>query len=488
MGWQDDPVVPGDPWQNDPVIGSTPTEKTAEAAPQYMTGIEAVKELPQAAAQGVRAVVQNSLAGLAGGLVNATTPNYISGAKPRFGNITGEDVRQALSYIPTNPHTRQALDIISAPGRLYGGMAKSAGESAAEATGSPMAGEMVEKSINIAPFAFGRVPGSPAIAAAKRAGFRLTPAEGEGGPISRLAAGISGEARLARKISEKNWPLIQEKIASDFGLPKGVPIDLDVVRGVRKEAGAGYEAVRNTGRVVSDAEVINGLESLAKPYIKHAKAFPRGARKDVINDLLGSRTPIADAGSVVDQIGLLREKSTGAYRSGSGTVGKTYKDAAKLLEDWLERHIVNTGQSPEIIDAFRQSRQTIAKTYDLENALNAATGEVRASFYGAKAKKGKPLSGGSQEVGQAAAAFPRSTQNKPLYGTGPSYGDVLLGAMQSIANPASLGSDWLLSLLTVGARPAIRSLISSRLGQTMMGRPAIGPGIAPGVVMPRKEE
>jgi hypothetical protein len=68
------------------------------------------------------------------------------------------------------------------------------------------------------------------------------------------------------------------------------------------------------------------------------------------------------------------------------------KKAATALEDVLEGHLTTIGQ-PEALQAFKEARTMIAKTYTVEKALNQATGTVDARKLAAQLNKGKPLSG-----------------------------------------------------------------------------------------------
>jgi hypothetical protein len=78
----------------------------------------------------------------------------------------------------------------------------------------------------------------------------------------------------------------------------------------------------------------------------------------------------------------------------------------------MDRNLAEAGQ-PEVLQAFRDARVRIAKTFTAEKALNPATGNIEASKIGAMFKKDKPLTGGFATVGKAAAAFPKAlAENK----------------------------------------------------------------------------
>jgi hypothetical protein len=117
-----------------------------------------------------------------------------------------------------------------------------------------------------------------------------------------------------------------------------------------------------------------------------------------------------------------------------------------------------TNPAPQMLRDFREARQLIAKTYSVEKALNPTTGNIDALKLASELKKGKPLSGGLKDIADFAAQFPKASQRIEGMGSLPQTSplDWGLGAVTSAATSSPLG------LLTVGARPAARSLVLSK--------------------------
>jgi hypothetical protein len=89
------------------------------------------------------------------------------------------------------------------------------------------------------------------------------------------------------------------------------------------------------------------------------------------------KSPSFDAAAAVEKIKQLRTAADDGFRSGNTDIARASRSAAKALEDALEGHLQTIGQ-PDALQAFRQARQQIAKTYTVEKALNPASGSIDA--------------------------------------------------------------------------------------------------------------
>lgn len=87
----------------------------------------------------------------------------------------------------------------------------------------------------------------------------------------------------------------------------------------------------------------------------------------------------------------------------------------------------NSAKAAELLSNFRNSRQLIAKTYSVGNALNPATGNVSAVKLAQQLSKGKPLSNELRTAAEFGQAFPKAaaaiTDSGSVRNT-----DVILGA------------------------------------------------------------
>lgn len=307
-----------------------------------------------------------------------------------------------------------------------------------------------------------------AAAEAQQAGYVIPPSTTNPSLTNTLLEGYSGKIKTAQLASQKNQNVTNAKVARDLGLDTA-QLTNENLAAIRKQAGQAYENVKGTGQVVSDTQYITDLDALANQYQGAGKAFPGLARNDVSELVDSLKTPTFGADSAVDAIRILREKADSAYASGDKALGKTAKGAADAMEGLLERHLAQTGDQGMLRD-FQTARQTIAKTYTAQNALNPATGNISAQKLAIAQRKGKPISGEMRDVASFGNAFTKAAQE--VRDSVPALSPLDFFGAGSIA--AGTSNPAVLSHLL--ARPAVRELILSPWYQKAMAIPAAPTG------------
>ena len=388
-------------------------------------------------------------------------------------------VQEAMTYQPRTAGGQGYTNVVTAPFEALAHGADAAGGWVAEQTGSPAAGAFVNTGLQAAPMVLGKVipkvTTKPSGNAATQAGFKATPQESGGGIIQNNMASVAGEPRLARKISKANEDKVHEKIAKDFGLEEGEVITRETLEGIREKNGAAYETLRKAGKVDVDKAFLDELGGIVKERQGAAKDFPRGADpvmevyKRLTKNKDGSVKRGFDADSAVSEIKNLRKDAGKAFKSGDTELGKTNLKAAEALENILDRHMSKSGNAAGMQD-FRKARQQIAKTYDAEKAM-VADGKLNPQVYAKLLEKGRPLSGGSLEVAEAARAAPRSLQKPSTQGTGITFADVALAALEG---SKTLG----VKPLIMAARPGLRSVMASGPYQSAITRGGLSGALA----------
>lgn len=451
----------------------TPTGKTGFIADQFGPA--------EAALSFGSGMIAQPIAGLVG-LAGSGLPGSVIPGSPEQGARWSENISNALTYQPRTQRGQDITGVLSIPGELIEKGASKVGERGAEV--SPGLATVGHTSVHALPALLGarsmtraKPPLTPKQAAAGEAmdaGFKLTPEEMGAGPVARTTASIAGEPRLAKTLTKANEGVVSEKIATDLGLPKGATLDLDTLRAIRAEAGKAYEAVRGTGLVTSDAAYGAALDKIAAKYQTVARDFPEVAAQTGAADaqavINGLRKPSFDANSAVDLVGQLRRSADGAFRSGKTDVAKAMREGAEAVEGMLERHLAGNfnlrdgipgGQlnRQQMMADFRAARERIAKTYIAEKAL---VGEnINPQVYAKEYRKGKPLTGGAEEVGRAADKYERSLQKPTNQGTGATLQDLITGVLSGLKWGGT-------ELPMLFARPGLRATLASRPGQYLM--------------------
>ena len=302
-----------------------------------------------------------------------------------------------------------------------------------------------------------------AIMEAKSAGYRIPPTQAKSSAGNSALEGFAGKAATAQKASIHNQRVTNDLAVKSLGLPKGTQITSEVLRGVRESAGKAYDKLSNIGELKTDSTFHKHLSKITGKGTAAVKEFPGLMDKGVSKIVSEFRKKTISSEAAVGAIKELR------FQSGKNNIsldpkakalGKAQKKIADSLEGLLERN------SPkELLPEFRSARQTIAKTYTVEKALNDATGNVSTRALSRELSKGKPLSGDLATAGRFGGAFPKAAQDMTFSAPGINPLDYAAAAAASLGtgNPG-----WLAALT---GRPLARSVILSKPYQALNVNP-----------------
>lgn len=308
-----------------------------------------------------------------------------------------------------------------------------------------------------------------AVRSAQELGLVLPPSQARASLLNRLVEGMAGKLSTAQNASAKNAPKVAEVVARDLGLPEGVPLNGESLGAVKRAAGAMYEAVSSAGTVTPGAGYQRALDAIAAPHVQAARGFPNAKPSPVLQMVDSLRSESFDAASAVAKIKELRSSADDAFKPGGtgADIGRAAKAAAKALEDALEDHLTAIGE-PALLGQFKQARQLYAKAMSVEKAMDATTGTVDARKLAAQLQKGKPLSGDTRKIAEAAAQFRTAFKPPEQMGSLPQLSplDWAAGGGLGLATGSPL------SALAIGARPAARALALSPMVQNRLIQPA----------------
>jgi hypothetical protein len=292
---------------------------------------------------------------------------------------------------------------------------------------------------------------------ASKAGYVIPPSDVQRqGAVVEAIGGLSGKIKTAQVASAQNQAVTDKLARQSLGLAPDAPLDIDVLNGIRKQAGQAYGAVSGVGQVYPNAAYTQTLDDALKPFTSQARSFPNRKVPEVVSDIEALKTQAFDAGDAVQTISVLRDDADKAYRAGSDLAGKAYKKAADALEQAIDDHLVAVGAPGDMLKVYREARTTIAKTYTVQKALNPQTGEVSAQVLARELTKGRPLSGELKQIAQVGQAFPKATQalkEAPKSLSPLDWGMAGMGAIGSGGNP--------LAAAGLVARPGARSALLS---------------------------
>lgn len=311
---------------------------------------------------------------------------------------------------------------------------------------------------------------------AREAGYVLPPAmTGKPGPITSLLAGWGGKIKLQQSASVKNQEVTNGLAAKSLGLPEDTTLSPKILEDVRDKAGKAYGDVEESiPFIFSDDTFKNAVHALGSKASQAAEYFPQLMDNPGINELSGELGGIQyfSPRAGLEVVKELRFNGNANLKAPGDpmkhALGLAQRQAADAIDDLMDRQIEMGDPGSKLIDKYRAARVQIAKSYDIEGAMNPATGDVNALGLGRLLVKGRPLTGELDTIAQAANAFPRALQNVSRFGGDEGHSALdFFGSAAAIAhgNPGVAG--------TILLRPAARGAL---LSEPIQNRLATQPG------------
>lgn len=329
-----------------------------------------------------------------------------------------------------------------------------------------------------------RIPEDAAVKA-RLAGYVLPPAmiNEKPGLVSNVLSGFSGKIKTAQAASEKNQIVTNELAAKDLGLPPGTPLNEQAFEYVRQRAGLAYPDVINAVPIIrTDEEWLNTVSSLGSRNSQAAKEFPKimanTGIQDLVDELKGKTQFTTESG--IELVKELRFSGNSNLKAigdpAKHALGLAQREAADAVDNLMDRNISAAGQ-PDTIAAYREARQMIAKSYDVEGATNIANGDVNARGLARLAARGRPLTGGLDTIADAGAAFPRAMNPPSAFGQTEALS--ALDFFGAAASPGHVGA-------MMFARPLARATVLAEPYQRAIARPraVTNPSMLPLLMQP----
>ncbi len=271
------------------------------------------------------------------------------------------------------------------------------------------------------------------------AGYVVPPSSVNPSFFNNRMESIAGKAAVGQDAAARNQAVTNALAAKALGLPPDTAMTEGVLNTVRTTAAAPYRAVSSLSPVASSAlEKLKETRAEASGFWKH---YDRSA----------------DPKSLAE--------------------AKALSQKAEMYETAIEKIASRSGQ-PDLVDQLREARTTIAKSYDIERALNLGDANVSAPMIGRQLDKAgvKAKSGELATIGKMSEAFPqvmREGARVPTAGVSgtDAAASALLGTMgYGAAGPVGIGA----AALPLLRGPA-RAMVLSDTYQQRMARPGTPP-------------
>jgi hypothetical protein len=309
-------------------------------------------------------------------------------------------------------------------------------------------------------------PKLAALKQAREAGYVTPPTTANPTVANRLLESVGGKAATAQEAAVRNQGLTDSLAKKALGLSDVDHLVDGALPELRAEAAKAYAPIRSVGTMRADAQYGKDLDAVLSKYTSAGQSFPGLAKNDIKELVDGARVGAFNSNSALDTISLLRENADQAFRAGDRQLGKANKAVAGAIESAIERSLSRRGDDGgAMLNAFKNARQLIAKSYSVEGALNQTTGQVNANKLAADLAKGKPLTGPLKQIARFAQVAPEAARTvKGSPGVSALDTGIAAGSAAMSHEPS-----WLLYPLV---RQGARSFMLSKPGQRMLTQPS----------------
>ena len=280
--------------------------------------------------------------------------------------------------------------------------------------------------------------------AAQQEGYVVTP--GSVSPTGKniISERMAGKTHLEQLASVQNETVTNKLARRAAGLPENAPLTSATMQDIRKvEYAKGYEPVKQIGEIKTDPAFLDDLISVESKYAGAGASFPGAVPEDVTRLIKNFTVDKFTSKDAIEVTRTLREQAKGNFRKGDDALAKAQIDISNALENQIERSLTasNSANAADILEQFRLSRQRMAVSHTIEDAIKEGGGSVIAAKLARDIQSGKYVSGDIKTIAEFANVFPRVTQTSSQIGA-PGAGTVLgrsLGGAGGAAAGFSMG-------------------------------------------------
>ena len=268
------------------------------------------------------------------------------------------------------------------------------GQSVTEATGSPVAGLMTSMVIPTATASAAQARQvrldmqrsqnavrDLTIRAGQQEGLVTTPGSVTPSGQNVLLERIAGKMGLQQRAAVQNQPEIDRLARRAVQ----IPIDGDLTRAnmqaVRaQEYQRGYVPLNNIGVIRADQNFDDALNNVLVAYTGPGRSFPNAIPQPVQDLVTNYRVGQFNAADAVGATRTLREGARANMARGNNELGLAQRAISNALEDQIERSLQATGNpnAQAMLDQFRASRQRMAISHSIQDAIVEGGGSVNA--------------------------------------------------------------------------------------------------------------
>jgi len=398
-------------------------------------------------------------------------------------NVEPQNTKERLIAAALRAGSGMAL----APGAAIPNMAAGAasgavGQGVSDITGSPMAGMAASLATPFAMqgggnWARGKIADTNArqqansvedatLTDARNAGFKIPVSMvdpgGVRGYINDRLESFGGKAAIKNTASLNNAEIRKQLAAKELQMPPETALTIMKLDEYRNRESVPYRDVSSLPTMQPVRTMVNTNPNRnAYPILT-----PQQSAAEALRDLKQARYDANNKWMEYNKVG-----------GGEVSVLEQAKALSQKV-DALEQHLQNTAIAagkPELADALSSARTKIAKSYDVEQALNQGDANISGAPFAAKLKAQRPLTGWLDLIGRTQQAFPQvMAEGQRLQSSGVSNTDMMTSAALGAIGHATFGlpgtAAAVAPFIVPAARSGARALTANPTYQQLMAR------------------
>lgn len=277
---------------------------------------------------------------------------------------------------------------------LKGGIGGATGQTVTEATGQPVLGVATSMLVpaGLTSLAQARQAQMRAaeqrnavrdltVRAAQQEGFLTTPGSITPSTTNVLLERVAGKTRAQQVMAVENQIVTDRLARRAVGIGENEPLTRANMQQIRRqEYNAGYAPLNNAGKVQTDQNFNIALDRILTAYTGPGRSFPNAIPQpvqDLVNHYRVGQFTAADA---VGATRTLRDAARTNLSRGNNELGLAQRAISNALEDQIERSLqaANNPNAQAMLEQFRASRQRMAISHSIEDAIVEGGGSVNA--------------------------------------------------------------------------------------------------------------
>jgi hypothetical protein len=274
---------------------------------------------------------------------------------------------------------------------------------------------------------------------AQAEGYVATP--GSVSPTGKniISERMAGKTHLEQLASVQNQAVTDKLARRAAGLPENAPLTSATMQDIRKaEYAKGYEPIKQIGEVKTDPAFLDDLVAVESKYAGAGASFPGAVPEDVTRLIKNFTVDKFNSKDALEVTRTLREQARGNFRKGDDALAKAQIDVSNALENQIERSLAasNNPKAADMLEQFRLSRQRMAVSHTIEDAIKEGSGSVVAAKLARDIQSGKYVSGDIKTIAEFANVFPRVAQTPSQIGA-PGAGTVMGRSLSGLSAAAA---------------------------------------------------